>query len=574
MALVLAGAARAAPPPTPPAGTGPPDSGILLDTVKPIPRLPAKPPGELIKGAPEARPALQADAGLRVHLKSVRFSGVTAVPLAVLQELVRPDIGKDLSFADLDTLAGRVTKLYRDRGYFIARAYLPQQELKDGSVEILVLEGHAGDVRVKYQTAGPRISTGVLASYVKDALPPSKPVTVAELERGVLLVNDLPNLRAHATLVPGTTVGTSDVILEADQSGWFSHDTIEADNAGSRYSGAYRFGGSANLASPAGIGDSLSGRVLSSFDGFNYGRLGWTTPVTGTGLKLGVSDTYTNYKLGGPLKPLDDHGDADVGSLFSVYPIVRQRMFNLYQTVTLEARSLHDESVAGEIADKRIKAGTLGLNGDETDALNGEGLSTFGAGVEFGHLSLQSGAFDVAADATTARAAGSYRKVTLQAMRQQRLIDDFVLYGSVNAQFASKNLDSSESLSFGGPSGVRAYPVGEAPADAGVLATLELRYNVPVQTPLGALQGQIFVDHGNVKLHQDPWGSYIASGAPNKYDLKAAGVGVNLYREDSLLVTVTAAHKIGSNPDPGLHGVDADGRDSSTRVWVQAVKYW
>jgi hemolysin activation/secretion protein len=180
----------------------------------------------------------------------------------------------------------------------------------------------------------------------------------------------------------------------------------------------------------------------------------------------------------------------------------------------------------------------------------------------------------VAADATTARAAGSYRKVTLQAMRQQRLIDDFVLYGSVNAQFASKNLDSSESMSFGGPSGVRAYPVGEAPADAGVLATLELRYNVPVETPLGALQGQLFVDHGNVRLHQDPWGSYIASGAPNKYDLKAAGVGVNLYREDSLLVTATAAHKIGSNPDPGLHGVDADGRDSSTRFWVQAVKYW
>ena len=51
---------------------------------------------------------------------------------------------------------------------------------------------------------------------------------------------------------------------------------------------------------------------------------------------------------------------------------------------------------------------------------------------------------------------------------EQRLTESWVLFGSVNAQFASKNLDSSERFSFGGPYGMRAYPIGEAPADAGV----------------------------------------------------------------------------------------------------------
>jgi hemolysin activation/secretion protein len=467
-----------------------------------------------------------------------------------------------------------VTKVYRDRGFFIARAYLPQQELKDGSVEILVLEGHLGKVIVQYDTKGPRISESVLAGLVTHELPPQKAVKVVDLEHAMLLENDLPNLTAHATLVPGATVGSSDLVLEANQSGWFTHDTIEADNAGSRYSGAYRFGGSANLASPAGIGDLLSARALSSFAGFNYGRLAWTAPVGATGLKLGASGTYTDYKLHGALSPLDDHGDADVFSLFSVYPIVRTRGFNLYQTVTLETKSLRDESVAGELANKRINVASFGLNGDESDGWNGGGLSTFGATLGVGHLKLRGGALDVTSDAETARSAGNYRKLTLQALRQQRLADNWVLYGSVQAQFASKNLDSSESMSFGGPNAVRAYPVGEAPADAGVLETLELRYNAPLHTALGALQGQLFVDNGNVKLHQDPWSAYFYSGARDKYDLKSAGVGINLYREDSLLVTASAAHKIGSNPDPGLHGVDADGRDSSTRVWVQAVKYW
>jgi hemolysin activation/secretion protein len=552
----------------------PPDSGVLLETVKPVPALPPKPIGELIQGAPVIRPALAADSGLRVHLTAVRFSGVTVIPLPLLQNLVKPYVGRELSFADLDELAGRVTKLYRDRGYFIARAYLPQQELRDGNVEILVLEGHIGKVTAHYTTAGPRIADPVLTGIVKDTLSDRRPVTVPDLERAMLIENDLPNVLAHATLVPGSSVGTSDLVLEATQSGWFTQDTVEADNAGSRYSGAGRFGGSVNLASPAGIGDLLSARALTSFTGFDYGRLSWTTPVTYTGLKVGVSGTYTDYKLRGPLSPLDDHGDANIASLFSVYPIVRARMFNLYQTTTLETKALEDYSVAGQLANKRINVASLALSGDETDSFYGGGLSTFAITLGVGHLALLSGAADVAADATTAHAAGSYEKLEINALRQQRIAENWVLFGSLTAQLASKNLDSSESLSFGGPSGVRAYPVGEAPADEGVLATLELRYNLPMVTALGAIQGQLFVDHGDVILHKSPWASYIASMDPNRYQLTAAGIGANLYRERSLLVSAQVAHKVGSNPDPGIGAVDADGRDSSIRFWLQAVKYW
>ncbi len=551
----------------------PPDAGTLIETVKPIPALPPRPIGELIKGIPDARPALAADAGLRLRLANVRFSGVTVMPLSDLQNLVRPDIGREVSFADLDALAGRVTKLYRDRGYFVARAYLPQQEIQDGSIEILVLEGHLGKIHPQLTTAGPKIADSVLAGFVADALPPQKPVTVAALERALLLVNDLPNVTAHATLVPGSSLGATDLVLDANASGRFSQDTIEADNAGSRYSGAYRFGGSVNLVSPAGIGDLLSARGLTSFSGFNYGRLAWSTPVGGSGLKLGTSATYTDYKLGGALRPLDDHGDANIFSVFSVYPIVRSRMFNLYQTATIETKSLHDDSVAGELANKRINVGSLGLSGDETDTWSGGGLATFGITLGLGHLALNGGT-EATADASTARTAGDYHKLTIQALRQQRLSADWVLYASVNAQLASKNLDSSESLSFGGPTGVRAYPVGEAPADAGVLATVELRYNLPVQFSLGALQAQVFYDHGNVTLHKNPWDSFVASGEHDKYVLQSLGVGANLYRDGSLLISASAAHKLGSNPDPGVHGDDADGRDSSVRFWLQLVKYW
>jgi hemolysin activation/secretion protein len=569
--LMSTGFAFAAPPAAPPP---PPDSGVLLDTVKPVPNLPPKDTGSLIEAPPEARPALQPDSGLRVTLKSVKFSGVTKFTPAELQELVKADLGRELSFNDLDAMAARVTKFYRDHGFFIARAYLPQQKLEDGTLEILVLEGHIGKVDVKYNTAGPKIAPSVLQGFVEDAVPASKPVTVSSLERGMLLENDLPNMAARATLIPGASVGTSDLVLEANESGWFSKDTIEADNAGSRYSGTGRLGGSANLVSPAGLGDLLSARVLTSFDGFNYGRLSWTTPVTGTGLKLGLSGTYTNYELKGPLEALDDHGDAKVFSVFSVYPVVRSRFFNLYQTTTYEYKSLYDSSAAGEIADREINVVSLGLNGDETDSWQGGGLTSFSGTLAIGHLDLLAGAADTTADAATAQTAGSYRKVLLDVSRQQRLIGNWILYASISGQYASKNLDSSESFTFGGPSGVRAYPVGEAPADEGVLSTVELRYNTTAPAHLGSLQYQFFYDNGEVRLHKDPWAAYEISGAPNRYVLSSAGLGANLYREDSLLVTAAVAHKIGSNPDPGLDNTDADGRHEPVRFWLQVVKYW
>ena len=561
----------AAPPTTPPP---PPDSGVLLETVKPPPAEPPKPTGDLIQMPAEARPAMHPDDTLRVTLKQVRFTGAKAIPEVELQKLAKPYLGRELTFTDLDDLAGKVTKLYRNRGYFIARAYLPQQELKDGVLEILVLEGHIGKITAKYTTAGPRISNSELEGFIRDALPTSKPVTVPDLERGMLLENDLPNVNARSTLIPGASVGTTDLVLEANQTGWFSKDTIEADDGGSRYSGQFRGGGSVNVASPAGLGDLLSARVLSSFDGFNYARMSWTTPVTYTGLKLGLSGTYTDYRLGGPLEALGDHGDARVFSVFSVYPIVRSRFFNLYQTTTYEFKHLYDSSYAGTISDKEINLGTIGLSGDEQDSWAGGGLSTFSASVGIGHLGLLSGAADVQADAETAHTAGSYHKFNLAAMRQQRLVGNWVLFAQVTAQLASKNLDSSESFVFGGPSGVRAYPVGEAPADQGSIQTIELRYNTIAPFSLGSLQGQIFFDHGDVKLHRDPWATYLGSGAPNSYNLSSFGVGGNLYREDSLLVNAAVAHKIGSNPNPGLDNEDADGRDLSTRFWVQVVKYW
>jgi len=550
----------------------PPNAGTLLDTVKPLPVVPES-PGTLVTAPEELRPAMRNNGGLHFTLKDIRFTGNKVFTDKVLRSLVIDQLGKETGFAELEHLTGLITKYYRDHGYMVARAYVPEQQIKDGLIEIAILEGRLGDVKVNYHSPGPKIPDSLLKGMITGAVAQGDAINVNKLERGMLLENELPNMKASSVLVPGASVGTSDLVLEANQQGWFHNDTLEVDNAGSRYSGTTRYGGSANLASPFGLGDQLTGRILTSLDGFDYGRLSWSMPVGTHGLKAGVAETYSDYSLNGPYSELGMRGLASISSAFLVYPYIRSRFLDLYQTATVEHKNLVSNSNDGVLSHNTINDVQIGLNGDETDSWLGGGLSSFTATYTYGRLDLSDDPTNQVNDASTAQTQGNYGKFQIQAMRQQQLGKSWVLYGSLTGQLSNKNLDSSESLSFGGPAGVRSYPVGEAPADEGLLATLELRYNSQAPKDLGSLQYVLFYDHGNVQLHHNTWAAFNQANIHNVYTLEAVGIGANLYKENNYLISVTGAWKIGSNPNPGTDGTDADGRKEDFRFWVQLIKY-
>ena len=126
-------------------------------------------------------------------------------------------------------------------------------------------------------------------------------------------------------------------------------------------------------------------------------------------------------------------------------------------------------------------------------------------------------------DQATARTNGNYQKLGYNAARLQSVTDKVSLYGAINGQFASKNLDISEKMGLGGMYGVRAYPVGEAYADEGYIATLEARLLLPKFSE--SMPGQMhlvgFVDTGGVSINKNPWTS-----SDNSRTLSGAGVGL------------------------------------------------
>jgi hemolysin activation/secretion protein len=335
---------------------------------------------------------------------------------------------------------------------------------------------------------------------------------------------------------------------------------LEADNAGSRYTGAYRFGGTLNVNNPAGIGDRLSLRLLASDGGLAYGRASYEAPVGN--LTLGVAYAHLRYSLGREFEALDGSGTADIFSGYARYPLVRSRRANLYALAGIDYKLLRDKiGLASSNSHKRITAATLGLSGDSRDGIGGGGSNVYSVGWTMGDLNIRS-LPERTADLTTARSAGRFNKVQASFARLQSVAGPFSVYGAVRGQYAFDNLDSSEKMELGGAYGVRAYPEGEAFGDSGYVATAEARLMLGGQRH--TLPGQFelfgFVDTGKVRYARDPW--FLG---PNSTRRSAFGAGLSWAGPQGLILKATYARKLGTGP--ATSAPDRDGR-----FWVQIVK--
>ena len=321
----------------------------------------------------------------------------------------------------------------------------------------------------------------------------------------------------RATLQPGASVGSSDLVVDVEP-GQRVAGNIGVDNYGSRYTGEKRLSGAFYINNLLGIGDQTVVSGLLSDRKLGYGRAGYSFPIGGSGLRVGTFVSSTRYELAREFAVLDAHGTAKNLGIYATYPLVRTQRANLTTSASIEARRLSDRIDAiGTVNDKKARTFGLGLSGSYRDDLGGGGLSNFDVSTTFGKLAIES-PVALAIDSLSAKTNGAYRKVFITGNRLQRISDNDSLWLALSAQWASKNLDSSEKFVLGGASGVRAYPQGEGIGDQGYLASVEYRHNFSE-----ALQAALFYDTGSVSVNRE----VFDSAASNKRTLSGMGLGFN-----------------------------------------------
>jgi len=427
----------------------------------------------------------------RVLVSRFVVTGVTAFGLDQVRALLAGGEGRELTLSQMEGFAARITAFYREHGYILARAVVPAQEMRDGVVEIAVLEGRVGRIEVK----GVRwYDPDYIRSYVQPA-PESRVFELGRFERGMLLLNELPGLEVKSALQPGVEPGTTDVVLDVEKDRLVT-GSVEADNYGSKATAYERFGVALNLNNPLGIGDGLAFRGLTSREGgaLWLARLAYTVPINTPGTKVGGAYTHVavGTNVGSAIGLVDIHGAGDMGSLYALHPLVRSRALSIYGLASFDYKDFKNEFTSNQlqvVQKDRLRVFTVGGSLNSIDTWRGANSLS---------LSLQQGVGgflgglkgDNDSHASRPGAGGTFTKLTGDVARLQQITATTSIFFKAIGQWASTGLVAPEQFIVGGHGTVRGYPVAEISGDNGYAVTGEFRWNAPGSAFLGKKWGR------------------------------------------------------------------------------------
>jgi len=432
-----------------------------------------------ITGAEEYPPAMKDDKkGKTILVNTFTITGARHMDTNELQSLIASYTGKPLTFTQIQEAASILTKAYRAKGYFVARAYIPKQIIQEGSVEIAIVEGNYGEFKLhNISLVNDSIVQGIL-----DTIKSTDIISTASLERALLIINDTPGVKvSQADVMPGALIGTSDFAIRTQTTNRYDGYLL-GDNYGSRYTGSNRLITGINLNSPTGIGDKLSiTGLISNESGLKYGKIAYAVPLMSNGLTGELSYSAADYRLSDRYTSLDAYGKALFLEAALSYPIIRTRAQTLKLTTGIASKSLTDYQLGTLAADKDITAWNIGLTHTKRQTVLGFNTQTdTGAILTAGNLKFTDDTSRIS-DAVGVNTQGRYNKINGYAGITMVFSRETSLETTLKFQKAmgNKNLDGSEDFSLGGNTGVKVCPYAELSAENGIMLNTELFQALP-----------------------------------------------------------------------------------------------
>jgi hemolysin activation/secretion protein len=533
------------------AGTIATDSGTLLKQTQPsIPTAPSNTDTGFTEQSSEER----VDA-TSFFVATIKIVGNTLFDNNSLHNLVKVSEGSNMTLSQIQTLCDIITQYYRQHGYMLSRAVVPQQEINSGELNILVIEAHLGEVQVNNTS---RVN-GSLIDTTLSRLQKGEIIEQAEFDRALLLLSDIPGVNTSASFTPGRSVGTSNLIVNTESEPFFS-GVATVDDFGNKFTDRLRAGVTASLVNPLRRGDDLSVNLVTTGQSMQYGRIDYSLLLNGSGTRLGSSYLALHYKLGDDIANLKANGRAQAGSVWVRHPLIRTVTANLYGSIQYEYTQLKDRiDIITVQNDRHVNSWSASLSGDRRDLFLGGGVNSWNASYSLGQVNYDNQVAE-STDRTSAHTQGAFSKWSLNANRLQRINDRTNFWGSINMQIASDNLDTSQKVVVGGPFSVRAYDTGTIAGDNVYQSTVELRRELG--NYYGQLQAIVFADYAHVDVNRHLWAS--ATGE-NKANLAGVGVGVNWSNKRQWHIKSYAATSVG--PSSTL----TSGSDK-TIVWFEIGK--
>ncbi len=410
---------------------------------------------------------------IKFVLKEVQVDGATVFSKAQLEEHYSYLYGEPISLMDANRIAQSLTKKYQDAGYVLSQAVVPQQEMEKGVLHIRVIEGFVGSVVIEgeVKSEGER---ALIRSYLDNVLA-QKPVTMAVMERNLLLIKDLPGVTVKGLLRPSPgQFGAAELVVTLTRTALEA--SFSLDNRGSKYIGPWQYSGVVAANSLFGLYDRTQLRLttssptseLRSFELQHEEMLG------NQGTKLTLLASRSETQPGDSLKTTDIVGVSDSLEAKLSHPFIRTRQQTLTGRVLFDFHnSTTDVFHDLPFTEDRLRVLRAGgsynfvdrwLGNDLLDVQAGRGLNIFNATDEGTHRTNTNGVSD-------------FTKVNVDVSHLHPLPNNFSLFAAASGQYSFDPLLVSEQFALGGSNFGVGYDPSEVLGDQGIAGKIELRYS-------------------------------------------------------------------------------------------------
>ena len=476
--------------------------------------------------------------------------------------------GRRLSFSEVARVRTVLNAILRSDMDVLTYAVLPTQEVNDGTVRFEIHHGHIEKVTLKNNSlvsdtelhqflpvARIRKSPNVVhqpEAGPTNALPDAagEGPSLIDVEHAIRRMSALPGVaQVQPVLVPGQSVGTTDVTLQATADARVN-GVLVADNSGSATAGRNRVGAQLFVNSPLGIGDQFQGLLFyappkgqaRAGEGGHtaIGQLSYDLPLGYTGMRGGVSYTQVQYRQGGANRDLfEGNGAAEVVGAYINKPVIDRDGAHLAIGATLDYKRLRD-GFFGVDSKRHSLVGGVKISGYRQGALAGKpNALQFDGSLQIGHLTqAKLGLFESEAFPT----AGRFSKFNGNFQYAQGLYAGFTASLKGSAQLASRHLDGSEQMSLSGLQGVRGYGPELLGLDQGAVVQAELARPID---PVPGLSASVFYDHGRGQINKQ----HGLDGAANTFTVRSAGVALNYQIKRKVAVNLSWAKRVGAMPE-------------------------
>ena len=472
-------------------------------------------------------------------LQHIRIEGMRAFTPEQIQPIYTDYLNKEITLDIAWLIAAQITNRYHDKGFFLSRAYVPKQQIENGTLRIAIVEGYISDVVIDKSLAKNRIVQDWIARIKKH-----RPITSDYLESALLQLNDIPGVSVRATLEPTKpgefTDGAVRMVLSKQSVKGRGH--VGFDNNGSRFLGPYQFSAQYETSFIPGQQTAFSFLTSTPTRELQYG----TVKQHIAAFAGGYADLYGGYTKAYPgytIRSSDIQSNSlTLGTAFS-YQFIRQRQENLLGKIAFETRDTTSDISSTALTRDRIRALRASMNYETTDHLSGfnQVNITLSKGLTIFDASKRD-----ARNLSRAQATPDFEKAEFYFARSQSFGENWGLVTSASGQIASGPLYSAEEFGYGGAAFGRAYDASEITGDHGIAASIEMRY-----FGLDAVGGMTAV----------PYGFYDAGAVFNEdrtqeksQSASSAGVGVRLISDTGATANLAAAFPLTRSISAPLYG--------------------